>query len=315
MAQEQAARAAVLVAGEALIDIVVPPRGETVEHVGGSPANVAVGLARLGHRVELATHVANDPHGRRIVAHLEERHVHLTPGSDTGARTTTATAYLDAAGGATYDFDLLWELPDVDLTGVDHLHTGSIAATQEPGGSLVLALMSRAREHATVSYDPNLRPTVMGRPHDVRSRIEECLGMADVVKASSEDIEWLYAGAPVDDVAHLWGLLGPSLVIVTRGGEGTLVSLPAAETTTEVPAQPAQVVDTVGAGDSFMAGLVSGLLDTGLLGGPAGRQRLRAADAPAVLPAVERALACARWTVQRAGAAAPTRDDLAPLAR
>lgn len=315
MPDGQIPQAAVLVAGEALIDIVVPPQGMAVDHVGGSPANVAVGLARLGHPVELATHLADDPRGRRVTAYLGERRVHLTPGSDRAERTTTATAHLDAAGGATYDFDLTWELPEVDLTGVDHLHTGSIAATQEPGGSQVLALMRRAREGATVSYDPNLRPTLMGRPHDVRSRIEECIGLADVVKASAEDIEWLYAGAPVGDVAHLWGLLGPSLVVVTRGGEGTLVSLTAADTTTELPARPAQVVDTVGAGDSFMAGLVSGLLDAGLLGGPTARERIHDVDAPTVLPAVERALACARWTVQRAGAAAPTRADLTRLAR
>ncbi|MDQ3383056.1 MAG: PfkB family carbohydrate kinase, partial [Actinomycetota bacterium] len=198
----------VLVVGEALIDIVHSSQGAVSEHVGGSPANVAVGLARLGHSTTLATHLGPDEHGARIAAYLQERDVRLSPGSDSAVRTPTATARLDAEGVARYDFDLTWELPELELTGTGHLHTGSIAATLEPGGSDVLELLRHAREVATTSYDPNLRPSMMGAPHQVRSRIEECIGLADVVKASAEDLQWLYAGAPVAEVARLWGLLG-----------------------------------------------------------------------------------------------------------
>lgn len=300
----------VLVAGEALIDIVHSSQGVVSEHVGGSPANVAVGLARLGHSTTLATHLGPDEHGARVAAYLQERDVRLSPGSNSAVRTSTATARVDAEGVARYDFDLTWEVPEVALAGVSHVHTGSIAATLEPGGSGVLELLRRAREVATTSYDPNLRPTVMGEPHQVRSRIEECVGLADVVKASAEDLAWLYAGAPVAEVAHLWGLLGPALVVVTNGEAGVLVLLPARESHVVTPTLPTPVVDTVGAGDSFMSGLLSGLLDAGLLGGFRGRERIRSSDPGEVGPAVRRALACAAYTVERSGAAAPTRAEI-----
>ncbi len=295
--------------GEALIDIVVGPDGRQ-EHVGGSPANVAAGLARLAHAVDVLTHIGTDERGNRITGHLAAAGVRLVPGSDGAAHTPTATAHLDADGVATYHFDLAWDLPAVDLRGAGHLHTGSIAATLEPGASQVLELVQAARRHATVSYDPNLRPSIMGEPHDVRSRVEELVGHTDVVKASDEDIQWLYAGTPVPEIARLWGRLGPSVVVITQGPGGALVVVPGAGEEILVPAAPAAVVDTVGAGDSFMAGLLSGLLDQGLVGDAAARERLRRAGLSGILPAVERALACAHWTIERAGAAAPTRSDL-----
>lgn len=299
-----------LVVGEAVIDIVVGASGRE-EHVGGSPANVAVGLARLGHPTGLLTHLARDPRGGRIIAHLAEAGVTLAVGSDTADRTATATAHVDAAGVATYEFDLPWDIPAVGHEGAGHVHTGSVAATLEPGASRVLGLVQEARPEATISYDPNLRPSIMGSPHEVRARVEELIGWSDVVKASDEDIAWLYAGTPVAEVARLWGRLGPSVVVVTQGPDGALVLLPATGWETVVPAQPATVVDTVGAGDSFMAGLLSGLRDARLIGGAAARERLRAAGPDDVLPVVHRAGACAHWTIERAGAAAPTRSDLA----
>lgn len=305
---------AVLTVGEALVDVVVAHDGrESTEHVGGSPANVAVGLSALDHDSRLTAHLAHDDRGRRVREHLLDADVVLTPGSDTAERTSTATAHLDADGAATYDFDLLWRVGTQDLHGVGHLHTGSIAATLEPGASSVLAVMTRVRPTATVSYDPNCRPTIMGTPHQVRSRIEECIGLADVVKASEEDVAWLYDGAPPTDVIHLWGRLGPELVVVTRGGDGALVHVSRTDTTIELDPVTAQVVDTVGAGDSFMAGLLSGLLDAGLLGSAAARERLRRTDLDEVAPALRRAVDCATWTVGRPGAAAPTRTDLAEL--
>lgn len=301
----------VLTVGEALTDVVVSPDGDRAEHVGGSPANVAIGLAALGHPSRLTAYLADDERGRHLRAHLEGYGVQLTEGSLAAERTSSATAHLDADGVATYDFDLAWRLGDQDLDGVGHLHTGSLAATVEPGGSAVVDLMAQARmAGATVSYDPNCRPTLMGRPEDARQRIEECVGRSDVVKASLEDVEWLYADAPVLDVAREWGRLSPLLVVVTRGGDGPLVHLPASGVTVELPAHQVEVVDTVGAGDSFMAGLLSGLLDTGLLGGAQARERLGRATAQDLEPALSRAVATASWTVGRAGAAAPGRSDL-----
>lgn len=300
----------VLVVGEALIDRIEREGTVAGEHVGGSPANVAAGLARLGHLVELATHVGEDERGRRIADHLAGHGVRLSAGTDRSGTTSLATARLDAGGAADYEFDLEWRLGKVPLDGVGHLHTGSIAATLEPGGSQVLALLDRARAAgATVSYDPNARPGIMGGPDQVRVRVEDYVRRSDVVKASDEDLDWLYAGAPLTEVMHLWGRSGPAAVVVTRGGTGALVQVGEAEPV-EAPATPVQVVDTVGAGDSFMSGLVSGLLDAGLLGTPGAREALASRDAEPVLSAVRRGLACAALTVSRAGAYPPTREEL-----
>ncbi len=300
----------VVAIGEALIDIVQPLGEESIEYVGGSPANVAIGLAALGHKTMLATYIGDDERGQRITDHLAERGVGLTPGSRSAERTSTAKANLDAEGGATYDFDLAWDIPAPDVSDIGHVHTGSIAATLQPGASAVFDAMSRVRASGTVSYDPNARPTIMGSAHEARSLIEERIGHSDVVKASAEDIEWLYAGASIEDVARLWGRLGPPLVVITDGGEGALVHQSANDEQHRVAARSVSVVDTVGAGDSFMAGLISGLLDAGLLGSSTARRRLEQAPSWTVGAAVDRALATAAYTVARAGAASPTRSDI-----
>ncbi|CAL8971593.1 Fructokinase [Propionicimonas sp. T2.31MG-18] len=300
----------VTVVGEALIDIVIPPTGDIVEHVGGSPANVAIGLARLGHATRLATHIGTDERGARISALMDAENVELTAGSTDAARTPTAAARLDAAGVATYEFDLEWRLDpaQVVVPRDAHVHTGSIAATLSPGGDAVLEIVRSARDHATVSYDPNARPTLMGSPDAARPVIERLIALSDVVKASEEDVRWLYGTTPVTQVLAHWAAMGPSVCAVTQGGD-ELVVLAGGELQ-RFPTLPTRVVDTVGAGDSFMSGLISGLLDAGLLGGPDARERLRFAEWPAITAAVERALACAAITVSRAGANPPTRADL-----
>lgn len=302
--------APVTVVGEALIDIVIPPSGETTEHVGGSPANVAIGLARLGHATELATHIGTDERGQRIADLMAAEGVALRVGSRDAARTPTAAAHLDAAGVATYEFDLDWRLDPARIGVPDggHLHTGSIAATLSPGGEAVLEIVRAAHGHATVSYDPNARPTLMGDPAQARAVIERLVALADVVKASDEDLRWLYGTTPVTQVLAHWATLGPSVCAVTQGGEEVVVL--AAGEFQRFPTLPTRVADTVGAGDSFMAGLLSGLLDAGLLGGADARERLRFATWPTISAAVERALACAAITVSRVGANPPTRDDL-----
>jgi fructokinase len=301
-----------LVIGEALVDAVTDAFGGLVEHVGGSPANVAFGLAALEHPVDLATWIAEDERGRRIEAVCRERGVTLTPGSTGAAATSVAHATLRADGSATYVFDLDWRLPPLaDLSAYDHVHTGSIAAVLEPGGADVRGAIRRAREAgATVSYDPNARPSLMGDPADARRLIEAAVVSADVVKLSDEDVAWLCPGEPLEQVVEGWGALGPAVVVVTRGGEGALVGITATGELQALPAPQVAVVDTVGAGDSFMAGLVSGLLDAGLLGGEDARRALRAATLTDVSPAVHRALLTGALTVQRAGAHAPTRQAL-----
>lgn len=303
--------AEVLVIGEALIDIVIPLDGEPAEHVGGSPANVAIGLSRLGHPTRLATHIGTDPRGVRIAELMAAESVGLSSDSITAERTPTAAATLDAAGVATYQFDLDWRLePErVSLPAGGHVHTGSIAATLSPGGAAVAAMVATAREQATVSYDPNARPSLMGDPAEARVVIEALISQSDVVKASDEDAAWLYPGTPVVEVLQNWAALGPAVCAITQGGAEAVVLV--AGQVHRLPTLPTTVVDTVGAGDSFMAGLISGLLDAGLLGGQPARARLYAATWDDVLPAVQRALACAAITVSRAGANPPTRAELA----
>jgi|SRR5450631_3696995 len=301
-----------LVIGESLIDVVEGTDGFRQEHVGGSPANVAVGLARLGHDVTFATRLGHDEPGARIARHLEGEGIWLTDDSVGGQPTSVATSRLDATGAASYDFDLAWELIEIQrLEGLTHVHTGSIAATLEPGASAVLTTLQGARPSATISYDPNTRPSMMGDPHEVRAKIEQLIGLSDVVKASDEDIAWLYDSASLSDVLRLWGQLGPALMVVTRGDKGAVIGLSITGELSSVDAPVVDVVDTVGAGDSFMAGLLCGLLDASLLGGLQARKRLQSASLADVRPAVNRALACAAITVSRAGANPPHLAELA----
>lgn len=302
----------VVVVGELLVDVVSYPDGTSAEHVGGSPANVALGLARLGHDTHLACLVGTDARGRRCAEHVESGGVHLLPGSVSAEHpTSTARATIDGTGAASYLFDLHWDLPPVELPeGTAHLHTGSIGTTLRPGAAAVTEAVRRTREHGTVSYDPNIRPTIMGAVDEVLPRVEELVALADVVKCSEDDILWLYPDRSAAEVMEHWAALGAALTVVTLGGSGVTWRTATGEVDSAA-ARVKDVVDTVGAGDSFMAGLVSGLLDSGLLGGPAAREALRSAGLGAVAPAVDRALATSGVTVRHAGAYAPTREEIA----
>lgn len=299
-----------MVVGEVLIDIVHTFDGLVTEHVGGSPANVALGLARLGHTVDFATTVGDDDQGHRCREHLDRGGVLLTETSLTDLPTSVADATLDASGAATYVFDLHWPLPPVPLTDAHgHVHTGSIATTLEPGADEVTAALRAIRGHGTTSYDPNVRPSIMGSVEQVRPRVEELVALSDVVKCSEDDLAWLYADRTPEQVMEHWAGLGAALVVVTLGGDGVMWRA-ASGGVGRKPALADRVVDTVGAGDSFMAGLVSGLLDAGLLGSHAARDRLCAAGVGEVTPAINCALATSGVTVQHAGAYAPTREEL-----
>lgn len=302
----------ILCVGEALIDIL-SAEGVTSEHVGGSVLNVACGTAALGHRTALAAWWGRDDHGAMIEQYAARHGVEVVPGSAGASRTPVALARLDAKGNATYEFDIEWQLPP--LPGPDelgHLHTGSLGAVLEPGGSAVLSEVRQlAAAGRTISYDPNVRPSLMGSPDQVRERIEQIVGSADVVKASDEDIAWLYGqDVPAEQVMRQWLVCGPALVVVTRGSGGALAAL-AGQPTRALDAAVVEVGDTVGAGDSFMAGLLSGLLDLGLLGSSQARTRLRAADWSTVDAALRRAVVAAGITVGRVGAYAPTRTEVA----
>ncbi|MYW05552.1 PfkB family carbohydrate kinase, partial [Streptomyces sp. SID3343] len=213
----------ITVVGEALVDLVHGPDGGVVAHPGGSPANVAVGLGRLGVPVHLITRYGRDGHGALLAEHLAASSVHPAPDTVSDRPTSVARAYLDASGVATYDFDIAWELPDTARVPADSacVHTGSIAAVLEPGAGVVRRLLEDARGRAVLSYDPNCRPSLMGDPASARARIESLVELCDVVKVSDADLQWLYPGRDFADAAVAWSALGPALVVVTRGGAGS----------------------------------------------------------------------------------------------
>ncbi|WP_147918158.1 carbohydrate kinase family protein [Ruania zhangjianzhongii] len=298
-----------LVIGEALVDVVHAADGTVTDYPGGSPANVALGLARLDRMAELAAWFGTDERGRLVRDHLEASGVQLVPGSDHAERTSTAVATLAGDGGATYTFDLTSQVPEVVLDdSIAVLHTGSIAATLPSSADAIAELCEAAREHATISYDPNARPTIMGAADQVRPRIEALVAAADVVKVSDEDVAWLYPGQDVTAAVRHWAATGPALVVLTRGGEESFAVTSAGVEVT-VPSPQVAVVDTVGAGDSFMAGLLDGLWSAGLLG--AGhRELLHQIDAQTTRDAMAHAARIAAIVVSRAGANPPTRREL-----
>lgn len=269
------------VIGEGLVDVVQRPTGIEA-HVGGSPLNVAVGLARLGHPVQFIGRYGRDAFGDSVAAHLRSSSVMVPQGPDS-LPTSVATALIDDDGAATYTFDLAWELPGLIerlpfmLQGTTLLHTGSIATMLAPGAAEVLAAVEHAHPSATISFDPNCRPSIVADVDYARRQAEKFVSLADVVKASDEDLDWLYPGEDILESARRWlslgGSEGPALVVVTRGAANPWGITAAGEAEAVTPA--VDIADTVGAGDSFMAALLSGVVDL-RLDGAQNRKDLRA---------------------------------------
>lgn len=301
----------VLAIGEALIDVVLPfdTPEFPIEIPGGSPANVALTLGRLGRPVELATWIGTDERGRLIDFHMVDSGVHITEASRGASHTSTALARIDERGVATYTFDLEWaptapiEVPET----AQILEAGSISAVIEPGASAVLEALTRGREHALVCFDPNARPSIMGEPEEALSAIERFVPLADVVKVSDEDIAWL-TGGPIDEVVQRWLNLGPSLIVVTLDKRDSLVVTASGVRFTKTPGD-VDVVDTVGAGDSFMGGLIDAMWGMGLRGAGA-REALRALPEEQVRAIIDHASAVSDVTVSRKGANPPWAHEL-----
>ena len=300
-----------LVIGEALIDVVERTDGTRDEHPGGSPANVALGLGRLGRAVDLLTWLGTDAEADLVRRHLAASGVRVLVGDRSAVRTSLATAHLDATGAATYEFELEWDLPtrwDGDQIAPLVVHTGSIAAVLEPGAGRVAQTVTGLRATSTVTYDPNLRPALMGSPERALPYVTAMVALADVVKVSDEDLAWLHPGVAPAEIAEEWAQRGPALVVVTHGGDGAFAAT-AAGARLRVPAPRVTVADTVGAGDSFMGGLVDGLWSAGLLGADR-RGALRDVAAPTVESVLRRCARIAAVTVSRAGANPPRLDEL-----
>jgi fructokinase len=303
------------VIGEGLVDVVQRTSGIEA-HVGGSPLNVAVGLARLDHAVQFVGRYGRDAYGDSVAAHLRSSSVMVPLGPDE-LPTSVATAVIDDDGAATYTFDLAWELPGLAdrlsfmLQGTTLLHTGSIATMLAPGAAAVLAAVEHAHPAATISFDPNCRPSIITDVDYARRQAEKFVTLADVIKASDEDLEWLYPGVDALESARRWlalgGSEGPALVVVTRGAAGPWGITAAGEAAIDAPR--VEVADTVGAGDSFMAALLSGIVDRGL-DGAQNRKDLRELPAEGLAELLAHAARAAAVTVSRPGANPPTRAEL-----
>lgn len=291
----------IAVIGEALVDIV----GDA-EHVGGSPLNIAVGLARLGEPTILHTRIGADRHGALICAHLTDAGVELGGASLADEPTWTATATLDAAGKAQYAFALGGAITVPALRALRVVHTGSIGALRAEEADAVCAAFRTADQETLRSFDPNIRADVMGA--DARERVLRLAEHCHVVKLSDEDAAWLSPGEDLRAVLAAFAARGVRLGVVTRGAAGCIAL--ADGVWYERAARPAAVVDTIGAGDAFMSGLLFGLLrdDTD-------RCLVDGAPLPdgAVEAALDAALASAAITVSRAGANPPHPGELAAL--
>lgn len=298
----------ILVIGEALVDIIDRGDGTHEAYPGGSPANVAVGLGRLDHDVQLLTSIGADAHGALIVEHLRDAGVALAGRPSAETTTSTAAARLDSGGAASYTFDIDW---DIDVPPRLHepavVHTGSIAAALQPGAATVESLLETYAPRAMITFDPNIRPALMGDADVVRPRIERLIDLCDVVKASDEDIAWLYPGRDHDDVVKAWLETRPSVVFVTKGGDGSTAHTSAGSIT--VPPAKAVIVDTVGAGDAFMAGIIDGLGREHLLGASQ-RQGLHTIDLETVERIARHASLVSGLTVARSGAVPPSTGEV-----
>lgn len=304
------------VIGESLVDIISDRRGPAgIEaHPGGSPLNVAVGAARLDLRTNLVTHYGADPHGLMLEEHLQANGVQVINGGT--ALTSTALATLGSDGAAEYTFKITWAINGASLPalaavkGSTHVHTGSIATVLPPGEQATLVLVQAAREHATVSYDPNCRPAISPDAAAARRQAEMFVAASDIVKASDEDLSWLYPDRTPEESLPAWLELGPAVVALTRGAAGPIIL--SGKGRVEMAAEPIQVADTVGAGDSFMAGLISGLAQLEALGAE-GRQKLQTLALDQLHAVASYANRAAAITCSRKGANPPRSAELGPL--
>ncbi|MEV4016538.1 carbohydrate kinase [Nonomuraea angiospora] len=288
--------------------------GETLELglrvlPGGGPANTAVALARLGTPTRFLGRLSGDVFGELFRRHLASSGVDLSAAIDATEPSTLAVAALDAGGQAEYTFyadgtaDWQWTPYELDLDRLGPaacLHTGSLALAREPGRTAVEAFAREAAGRATISIDPNVRPSLASLADYPVSRWCE---WTDILKLSADDLDFLLPGVPMERACDTWHAAGARLIVITKGAAGALVSLDGERAS--VPAPEVNVVDTVGAGDSFTAGLLHSLAAKDLLGG-----RLDGLDLGTAVEAAEFAVRVAALTCSVAGANPPWADAL-----
>jgi fructokinase len=305
-----------LVCGEAVIDFFQARSADLAfaAQPAGSPFNVAIGLKRLGAGASLMTGLSTDPFGRQLIAALEAEGVAWDLAVRTDRPTILSFVMVKPDGGPEYAFygengaDLAvpagairWPLPPE----IRAIHVGGFPMAVEPAKGSYATLIDQGQDSLFISVDPNVRPSLMGDLGAFRAHFESLCGKTALVKASTEDLHHLYAGASITEVATRWRTLGLRTAVITDGPNGACCLNDAGET--RVPTAPVTVVDTVGAGDSFMAALLAEIAARDLL--DAGR--LAAAGTETIAPILAFANRAAGITCTRRGANPPTRAEMA----
>lgn len=319
----------ILVAGEALIDILPVPGSQhrLDARPGGAPFNVAVGLARLGRQTRFLGRIGSDTFGRLLREKLQDAGVDLSMAVTAPETTTLAVSALDASGKADYSFyangtaDWQWtesEVPRLLPDATQALYAGGLALRLLPGAAVLERLVQRARRQGNILIflDPNVRGGFGFDAASERARVERQIELAHVVKASEDDIALLYPDREYREIAAVWQRQTGAHVIVTLGTNGAY-ALTAAGRELTVPAAPARVVDTVGAGDAFAAALLHGLASE-IPHGTDPAAALHRINVKTTLSLLERASISAAFTCEQAGAdCADTRtlDDLVKRAQ
>lgn len=305
----------ITVAGEALIDLVARD-GFLQPLPGGGPFNTAVALARLDVPTSFLGRVSTDRLGRLLAAELERSGVddrHLLRGS---SPTPVAVVDTTESGDAEYTFYLPGtayadltptDLPDLGEE-VSCLHLGTLALATDPPAATFELLLERESARRLVVVDPNVRPDVIADADEYRRRFESWLSKAHVVKASAFDVEWVYPGLALDAFAERVLERGARLAVVTRGAAGAIAVTRAGSA--QVDALSVDVVDTVGAGDAFGAGLLRRLWESGRLD----RNSVGRMDGEELEDVLRFATAVAALQCSRAGAVPPTLAEVSEFA-
>jgi fructokinase len=306
---------AFVVIGEALIDLATATEdGSAIARPGGSPMNVAVGLARLGEPTTFAGRLSVDPFGTMLRRYLERSAVDLRHAVMAAEPSTIALVEL-AGGHATYQFalgaDFHWSADELAFLpgGARAVHFGSLASWLPPGDAVIAAAIRTLRRSGSVliSYDPNVRPSLQSDPVSARRQVEQSVSLAHVVRASLDDVRWLYGKeAEAAAVAGKWLAMGAKLVVITMGADGA-TGWARGQPPVSRPGYPAAVIDTVGAGDAFTSGLLDALARRDLLA--PGSLDAPLSDAVTLAGIIDDASRIAGITCSRPGANPPDRAE------
>jgi fructokinase len=301
----------IVVGGESLIDLIVHPDGRVSAIPGGGPFNTARTIARLGGSAAYLGRISTDRFGRALLDRLALDGVDCRLVQTTDAPTTLAVAELDDSGAADYHFYLDGTaapgLSDEGLadalavTETRAIHIGTLGLVLEPMATALEALVATAADDVVVMIDPNCRPSATPDPVVLRARVERLAARADVIKASRDDLRFLFPSLDLDQAVSALLARGVSAVLVTDGGNAVRVVTAGGATTLPVPR--IAVVDTVGAGDAFGGGFLSSWIGRGL-----GRAEL--ANQDLLQDSVEFAIRVASETCRRAGAEPPTAAEI-----